>query len=244
MRSVLAAVLAAVLVPVVVVFLIGPYTFLPSLLEYAVARDVQARLGTEKQPAVSLKSDPALKMLAGEFSDGRIVLKNAELGGVRAESARIDLEPFNVNVWASMRSGHVVDQEPLSGRLRLEVSEAEVARLSNAGTDVPVTGVDVKKDGVVVRSEATVLGTQIPISVKGKLGVRDGSLLFEPRSLEAAGFPLPEGLADQLLAGTDFEYPLDRLPYQTKLTGVETHEGLIVLSGRVPSMPLGVYPGG
>jgi hypothetical protein len=39
------SVVAAVLVPVLVVFLIGPYTFLPSLLEYALARDVKARLG-------------------------------------------------------------------------------------------------------------------------------------------------------------------------------------------------------
>jgi hypothetical protein len=52
------SVVAAVLVPVLVVFLVGPYTFLPSLLEYAIARDVKARLGVEKQPAVELKSDP------------------------------------------------------------------------------------------------------------------------------------------------------------------------------------------
>jgi hypothetical protein len=240
MRSVLAAVLA----PVVVVFLIGPYTFLPSLLEYAVARDVQARLGTERQPEVNLKSDPALKMLSGEFSGGHIVLKNTELGGVRAERARIDLEPFDINVWHSMRSGHVVDREPLSGQLRVEVPEAEVSHLVKAGSDVPVTSVDVKEDGVVVSSEASVLGAQFPISVKGDLGLRDGSLIFKPRSLEAAGSPVPKELADKLLAGADFEYPLGRLPYQTRITGVETEGVRLVLSGRVPSIPLGVYPGG
>ena len=42
------SVIAAVLVPFVVIFLVGPYTFLPSLLEYAVARDVKSRLGTER----------------------------------------------------------------------------------------------------------------------------------------------------------------------------------------------------
>jgi LmeA-like phospholipid-binding len=237
-------VLAAVIVPVVVVFLIGPYTFLPSLLEYAVARDVQARLGTERRPEVNLESDPALKMLSGEFSDGRIVLKNAVLGGVRAERATIDLDPFDINVWSSMMRGHVVDREPLSGELRIEVSEDEVSRLVNEGSDVPVIRLDVKKDGVVVESEATVLGTRVPVSVKGDLGSRDGNLIFEPQSLEAAGFPVPKELADQLLAGADFEYPLDRLPYRARITGVETGEGRIVLEGTVPSIPLGVYPGG
>src|SRR5215217_4288778 len=106
------SVIAAVLVPVLVVFLIGPYTFLPSLLEFAVARDVQARLGAETQPDVRLESDPALGMLAGKFSSGRILLKKTDLGGVRAQGGRIDLDPFDINVWASMKSGHVVDREP------------------------------------------------------------------------------------------------------------------------------------
>jgi hypothetical protein len=238
------SVLAAVLVPVVVLFLIGPYTFLPSLLEYAVARDVQARIGAERQPDVTLKSDPALEMLAGKFTGGRIVLKKTELGGVRAQRTRIDLDPFDINVWASMMSGHVVDRQPLSGEIRVEVPESEVSRLVKERSDVPVTGVDVKEDGVVLKSEASALGTQFPVSVKGDLGLRDGSLVFEPQSLEAAGIPVPEGLADKLLAGADFEYSLDRLPYQTRITGVQTEGGQLVLNGRVPSIPLGVYPGG
>lgn len=237
-------VLAAVLVPVVVVFLIGPYTFLPSLLEYAVARDVQARLGIERQPDVTLKSDHPLRMLAGEFSGGRIVLKNAELGGVQTDRARIDLDPFDINVWASMRTGHVVDREALSGDLRITVPGEEVSRLVKAGADVPVTGVDVREDGVAVRSEASVLGTQFPVSVEGDLGLRDDNLVFEPQSLKAAGFRVPEGLADKLLEGVDFEYPLDRLPYKTRITGVKNEGDRILLTGKVPSIPLGVYPGG
>ena len=237
-------VLAAVLVPVVVVFLIGPYTFLPSLLEYAVARDVQARLGAEKQPDVSLQSDPALEMLAGAFSGGHIVLKKTEIGGVRAERVRIDLDPFDINVWDSMMSGHVVDSEPLSGEILVEVSEEEVSRLVKAGSDMPVTGVDVKDDGMVVKSEVSAFGAQFPVSVEGDLGMSDGSLVFEPQNLEAAGVPVPQELADKLLAGANFDYSLDRLPYETRITGVRTEGGQMVLDGRVPSIPLGVYPGG
>src|SRR5215212_3483162 len=97
------SVVAAVLVPVLVVFLVGPYTLLPSLVEYAIARDVKARLGVEKQPAVELKSAPPLRMLAGEFSGGRIVMKNTDLGNVTATRARIGLDPFDIKVWATMK---------------------------------------------------------------------------------------------------------------------------------------------
>ncbi len=240
MRSVVAAVLA----PVLVVILIGPYTFLPSLLEYAVARDVKARLGIEKQPDVELKSDPPLRMLAGEFSGGRVVMKNTDLGNVTATRAQIDLDPFDIDVWATMRKGRVVAREPLSGDIRVDVPESEVSRLAKAGSEVPIQDLDVHEDGVIARSEVSVLGTRFPASIEGEPALRDGELIFEPRGLTAAGVRVPDELADRLLAGTSFEYPLDRLPYQTTITSVEAEEGRIILSGRVPSVPLGAYPGG
>jgi hypothetical protein len=238
------SVIAAVVVPLVVVFLVGPYTFLPSLVEYAVARDLKARLGAEKPPDVKLKSDPPLRMLAGEFSGGRITMKNTELGNVNAERARIDLDPFDVNLWATMKSGRVVDREPLSGDLRVDLPEAEVSRLAKAGSAIPIEGVDAEEDGIVIRSEVSALGTEFPASVEGEPSVRDGELIFEPQTLTAAGVRVPDELAEKLLAGTSFEYPLDRLPYRTRVTGVQTEGGRLVLSGRVPSIPLGVYPDG
>ena len=238
------SVVAAFLVPVIVVVLIGPYTFLPSLLEYAVATDVQNRLGIEKQPEVRLRSNPPLNMLKGEFSGGRIAMRNVDLGGVRAERANIDLDPFDIDVWDTMKNGRVIDRQPLSGALRIEVSEDEVARLVEKGSDLPVTNVEVKKDGVVIGSRASALGTQFPVSVEGDLALDRGNLVFEPQNFEAAGVPVPDELTDRLLSGADFEYSLDRLPYQTTITGVETEEGRVVLDGRVPSIPLGAYPGG
>ncbi len=237
-------VIVAVLVPAVLVLLIGPYTFLPSLLEYGVARDAQNHLGVEKRPEVKLRSDPPLEILRGEFAGGRIALKNSDLGGVRAENARVDLDPFDIDVWATMKNGRVISREPLSGELRVEVSEDEVARLAGARSERPVTGIDVKQSGAVVGSEARVLGAEVPVSVQGDLGLRDEALVFEPQGLEAAGVPVPDELADRMIDGADFGYPLDRLPYQARITGVETAEGRLVLNGRVPGIPLGSYPGG
>jgi hypothetical protein len=238
------SVVAGVLLPVLVVFLIGPYTLLPPLLEYAVAQDVKARLGIEKQPYVKLKSNPPLRMLAGEFSGGRIVMKNTDLGNVTATRTRIDLDPFDINLWATVKRGHVVYRDHLSGALQVDVPEREVSRLAKAGSEIPIQDVDVQEGGVVVRSEVSVLGTHFPVSIEGEPGLRDGELIFEPQGLTAAGIQVPDELADRLLAGTSFEYPLDRLPYQTTINGVEAEEGQILLSGRVPSIPLGAYPVG
>jgi hypothetical protein len=185
-----------------------------------------------------------LRLLAGEFSGGRIVMQNTDLGSVNAEKVRIDLDPFDINVWATMKSGRVIDKEPLSGALLVDVPEAEVSRLAKAGSEIPMERVDAYSDGMVVRSEVSALGTQFPVSIQGDLSVREGELIFEAQDLTAAGVRVPDELADKLLDGTSFEYPLDRLPYQTRITDVETEAGGIVLSGRVPSIPLGAYPGG
>jgi len=183
-------------------------------------------------------------MLKGEFSGGRIAMRNVDLGGVRAERASIDLDPFDIDVWDTMKNGRVVDREPLSGTLRIEVSEDEVARLVEKDSPKPVTSVDVKKDGVFIGSEARILGADVPVSVHGDLSVRDDALVYKPQGLEAAGVPVSDELADRLIDDAEFEYPLDRLPYQTRITSVETESGHIVLDGRVPSIPLGAYPGG
>jgi hypothetical protein len=238
------SVLAAVLLPVAAVLLIGPYTFLPSLLEYAVAREVQSRLGLERSPKVELESDPPLQMLSGSFSAGEIVLKDAGLGGVRTERAVIDLDPFDVDVLESLSKGSIVAREPLSGGLRVEVPEAEISRLVKESADVPVKGVSVMAAGMEVRSETAVFGTSFPVSAAGDVRLSAESFVFEPRDLEAAGMVVPEGLADAVLEGIRFEYPIKGLPYGSRITGVDTAEGTLVLTGRVPRIPLGVYPVG
>jgi hypothetical protein len=68
--------------------------------------------------------------------------------------------------------------------------------------------------------------------------------VFEPRDLEAAGIAVPQRLADVVLEGSRFDYPIKGLPYDSRITGVDTAEGKLVLTGRVPRIPLGVYPGG
>jgi hypothetical protein len=212
------------------IVLVGTYTFLPPLAERMVARNVQEGLGLGERPQVELQSDPLPAMLAGKFSGGRVSLGDADLGVARADRVVVDLDPFDLDVAGSVTGGALRSESPLSGTLRAEVSEQEISQLAKAG----VQDIELEEDRVLVRSEARVLGFDVPVSVQGSLILRDGALAFEPQRASALGTPVPE----QLLAGADFSYPLGRLPYGAKITGVEVGWDRLVLSGEMKRIPL------
>jgi DUF2993 family protein len=231
--------LLIILVVVVALALVLPYFLLPPVLENLVARNVQDRLGLAERPAVELDSDPQWEMLLGEFSGGKVSVGQTDLGGVQAAGVSMDLDPFSVDVRESVQSRTAVAQRPVSGQVRLKVSEDEVSRLAGQNAEVPVNGVELRRDGVTVESEATVLGVAVPVAVEGGVGVEGNALVFEPGTVRAAGMTVPADLADSLSAGTAFRYPVERLPYGGRLTGAETVEGAVVLTGRVSGVELG-----
>jgi hypothetical protein len=231
--------LLIILVVLAALALVLPYFVLPPVLENLVARNVQDRLGLAERPGVELDSDPQWEMLLGEFSSGNVSVVQVDLGGVRAEDVSMDLDPFSVAVGESVQSRTAVTRRPVSGQVRLSVSEDEVSRLAGQDAEVPVNGVELRRDGVTVESEATVLGMTFPVAVEGGVGVQGNALVFEPGTVRAAGMTVPADLADSLLAGTAFRYPVEGLPYGGRLTGAETVEGAVVLTGRVSGVELG-----
>lgn len=222
----------------VAVVLAGTYAFLPSLIERSVARSVQDRLGLTETPDVELESGSPPEMLAGKFSGGEISLRDADLGGVRAEQVLLDLDPFDLDVLRSLRAGVLKPEEPLSGTLRATLSEEEVLRVVRAGADVPVRDLELEDGSVVVDSEVSMLGLTVPVSVRGELVLRAQSLVFEPRGVSALGSEVPPDIAQEMLAGTDLSYPLEALPSGSQIRGVEVEEDRLVLEGVMERIPL------
>jgi hypothetical protein len=227
------------LVVVAAIVLMLPYFVLPTVLENLVARNVQDRLGLAERPGVELDSDPQWEMLLGEFSGGKVSVGESDLGGVRAEDVSMDLDPFGVDVGQSVRSQTAVTEGPVSGRVRLSVSEEEVSRLAGQNAEFPVNGVELRRDGVTVESEASFLGTTFPVTVDGGVDVGGNALVFRPGTVRAAGMTVPPDLADSLLAGIAFRYPVEGLPYGAEITDARTVDGAVVLTGSVSGVEIG-----
>lgn len=223
-----------------VVLVVGSYTFLPPIVEERFGRAVQDRLGLEATPEVSLSSRPRPSLLAGRFESGRLVLEGVDFEGVRPNRAVVNLDPFAVDMLGSLGSGTFETERPLSGALRMELSEREVARLANMGVrGERVESVHLEPGRMTVRIETTVMGVEVPVSVVGDLAQEGQTLVFEPRRVAAFGVPLPERLSDRLVSQAGFEYPLEDLPYDTEVSDVRTDEGKVVVEGRIGRIPVG-----
>jgi hypothetical protein len=221
------------------VVVVAPYFVLPAVLENLVAREAQDRLGLSEKPAVNLDSDPQWRMLLGEFSRGRISTGETDLGRVSAEDATLALDPFSVDVGESARTGTLVPREPLSGDVQFRIAEAEITRLARQNAQVPVNEVELGGGGVTVNSEVSLLGTTLPVTVDGDVGVEGGDLAFRPEGLRAGGTRVPDAIAGTLLDETAFRHPVDGLPGGGAITGARTVDGAVVLTGRLDRIPLG-----
>lgn len=83
-----------------------------------------------------------------------------------AGETMVALDPFDLDVLGSLVSGRVRSGEPLSGTLRVEFSEKEVAGISSS--IVPVRGVELEEGRVTISSEVEVLRLSVPVEAEGR----------------------------------------------------------------------------
>jgi len=223
---------------VLLLIVLAPFTVLPALLESVAARILQDQLGLQETPEVDIESSPAPMMYAGSFSKALVSAKGIDLAGVKTENVAMDLDPFNLNLLESVTSGEVSTEQPLSGKMSAALSEENVSRLAQVGSGVPVQGVGLEDDKVVLEMS---LGFGGAVSVRGRLFLQNGLLIFQPEQIEGA----PSFVStEQLLALTRFSYPVTGLPFGAKVTGVDVRKDHLTLSGEIQKIPLEGIPAG
>lgn len=228
-----------IVILVVVVMVIGSYTFLPPFVERQFENDIRNRLSLDETPEVELNSEPPLNILAGKFNSGKIVIRGLDLEGIRPERVVVDLDPFNLDLLGSVKAGALKSEEPLAGEVTMNLSEGELTRLANTGNRGPtVQDVSLEPGRMTVDVQAQVIGVNVPVSVTGTLKLRARTLEYEPERISAFGVRLPQSLSDQLVSQSGFEYPLEDLPYGTDISDIRVEEGKVVVEGRIEDIPL------
>jgi len=137
---------------------LAPYTILPPLLESMVARTLQDQVGLARPPEVEIGSDPPPTMYFGSFSKARISVRGYELGGLQTEYVALELDPFDLNLLQSATTRTLSTARPLSGRLRVELSDESASRLSQIGLEPPPENIELTHDQIL-----QILSGQIPM---------------------------------------------------------------------------------
>ncbi|MDQ3864934.1 MAG: hypothetical protein M3317_15815, partial [Actinomycetota bacterium] len=70
--------------------------------------------------------------------------------------------------------------------------------------------------------------------------LQSGTVIFEPQQVVNGPPGIP---ASQILALTRFAYPVSGLPLGAEISGLQVGKDLVVISGRIPNIPL-AQPGG
>ena len=133
----------------------------------------------------------------------------------------------------SATSGALSTEQPLSGRLSVELSEENTSRLARLVSAVPVQDVELEEDEVVMRMS---LGFNRRPRTAAGYPPQNGALVFDPQQIEGAPAFAP---TEQLLDLTRFAYPVSGPMYGAKVSGVDVQKDRLILSGEVRKIPLG-----
>lgn len=225
----LAAVIALILI-------IGAYTFLPGVVSDRVAAGIQEDFGLDREPEVTVTSDPQLDILRGGFSGGKVNIGAGQLFGFDVESIDVNLDPFDIDVRRSIFGRELVYETASSGTMTATVSSEEVARVALEESDVD--GVSLSGGQLVVQREPRLFGDlTLPVEVRGELALRNPQLLvYTPQDVSVSGVGIPEDTADQILSGIELDFPIEEVGEGVTLREAEVEGDQLVLTGDIEGM--------
>lgn len=196
---------------------------------------MQEELGLERTPEVTVRSDPPTDILRGRFSDGTVDIGPGEIWGFEVERILVDLDPFDVDVPASVLRREVVYSNPTGGTLEAEVPEREIARI--ASEEAGIEGISLEDGSLVVEQAPEIIGgVDLPVRVAGDVSLRGESLVYEPETVEVAGVALPQNVRERVLEGVDLAFPVEGVTDGVELQEAEVVGERLVLRGEVEGL--------
>lgn len=218
---------------IAIVAVIGSYTFLPGMVSERIATGVREDFELDRTPQAEVRSDPPPEMLLGRFSGGEIGIGASRFWGFNVESIEVRLDPFDVDIPASLRQRTLVYEDAASGSIEAVVSSDEVSRV--AREESGLDGVRLQGGRLVVEQDPQLFGDiSLPIEVRGDLSLRgEGSLVYTPDQVRVAGVSLPQDTVEEILSGVELAFPIEDVAEGVTLRGVDISGDELVLDGDI-----------
>ena len=186
-----------------------------SVAEGQVATRLAEKGNLHGAPSVHIGGFPFLtQAVEGTYDDVDISLTADELGQPAGTSADVHLHGVQV---------------PLSSVLSASVSSVPVDSIDGTATlsytllaERIGPGTTLRREGDQLRITRTVelLGQQVQLTAAGQVTLEGNQLVVDVQNASAAGVSLPGSVVSRASSMLDLRYPVPRLPFGLRLTGV------------------------
>lgn len=183
---------------------------------------------------VNIHAFPAIKILTGNVDKAEIFVPSTIFGGLPVNNLYIELYKINVNVISVLQKDFDYEMHR-AGTVQFIITEEGLNEYLQAN---PISGlgnvsVELSQDISSIHTQVTILGSQVNFTLLGRFILKDGNLIFLPEDLKVDNYSLGDMVKDKFEAGTNFEFKLGDLPYDTKLDRLESAEKKITVYGTI-----------
>ncbi len=220
---------------IVILLILGSLAqvFLPQNVSSAVEEALKEQYGLN-DVQVTVHSFPAIKLLAGRIDGAEIFVPSTIFSNIPVNDLYVSLKEVDINVIS------VLQKEPRytmnrTGQIQFKITEDG---LNGYLAENPISGlsnlnVSLQGNQSIVNCEVTILSNKINIGLVGRFSLNQGNLIFIPEDLIIEEHSIGNYLKDRFTTGTNFQINLGDLPYDARLTRLETGENSITFYGEI-----------
>ncbi|NLL18843.1 MAG: DUF2993 domain-containing protein [Clostridia bacterium] len=219
---------------VIMILSLLAHAALVPLAEKALTR-VAARLPAE-DVEIRIVSFPAWELLQGRIDRMNFRARGVQLKEIALDELHGEFHGIEVSWWQLWYQNQLDYALEVPGEVTCILSERNLQDYLSQRLNVPLEELQVTIYGEQVELTAmwSVAGQRLPLLLRGRLElVPPDTVKLLPERIQVGNFaPGPE-IQKRLLGNTDFQLPLESLPFELEFYKLEGEQGKIKLHGRV-----------
>lgn len=211
------------LLVIVVAVLVAAQLLLPNFVKGQLEQQINSKLNPNST-TIHVESSPAVQLLWGDVDALRGELEGVTLGHLTFADVHLDVKDLKLSPTALLFNQRVEVTQVGSGQIEGTVTEADLQTFMEKNIKgLQIKNVDINSDGIDVTGNVDMGFIKGTANIKGKLEIKNNSLVFSPQRFEINGASIG-GLTASVLKQIVI-YDFADFPMPVKADRIETING-------------------
>ncbi|WP_298704205.1 DUF2993 domain-containing protein [uncultured Veillonella sp.] len=211
------------LVVIIVAVLVAAQVLLPDFVKSQLEREINSKLNPDSTTLV-VESSPAAKMLLGDVDALRGELEGVTLGHLTFADVHLDVQDMQFNAFDLLVNHKLEISEIGKGQIEGTVTESDLQTFMEKNIKgLQIKEVDINSNGINVVGSVDMGFIKGTANIKGKLEIKNNSLVFSPDRFEINGSSIG-GLTSAVLKQIVI-YDFTEFPIPVQADRIETVNG-------------------